>query len=182
MSSFVLKEHRLLEAFTAGQAQLEDAEELTALLVETATWLRSKGSNQWRSLLEGNDAHGTTDAVRRGEVFVFRTETEIAAMVILMQQPSAWDTRLWGERAHSADGALYLHRLAIRRSYAQQGLGAAILRWCETGVRAANKRLIRLDTLAASAPLNALYSGNGYTHVGEQDGFALYEKPLAAEE
>lgn len=178
MTPFVLKKDRVLDTFTAGQARTEDAAEITALLQEIARWLRSKGSTQWSALLEGKDAHGTTDAIERGEVFVFRADTEIAAIVILMKQPSAWDERLWGERAHAADGALYLHRLAIRRKYAKLGLGAAILNWCRTGVQADGKHLIRLDTLATSAPLNALYSSNGYTLVSTQDNYSLYEISL----
>lgn len=181
LPDFIQINRQVLDVFTAGQAREEEAEELTALLVETAVWLKSKGSSQWSSLLEGNDAHGTANAISRGEVFVFKAGARIAAMVILMQHPSAWDYRLWGGRAYSGDGALYLHRLAVRRPYAKLGLGAAILDWCENGVRAENKRLIRLDTLATSVPLNALYSGNGYTRIGEQDGFALYEKPLPGE-
>ncbi|MNV76620.1 Acetyltransferase (GNAT) family protein [compost metagenome] len=161
--------------FEPALAQPEDTEEIMSLLVETAEWLRSRGSSQWEGLLEGNDSHDTVGAILRRNVFVFKQGTEIAGLVMLLQKPSQWDVHLWEDKAQEDDGAVYLHRLAVRRKYARTGLGHGILNWCSTGVRFANKRLIRLDCVAENDTLNSFYTRNGYLFVGEKEGFNTYE-------
>lgn len=164
--------------FKAIQAQPEDTEEVKRLLLETAEWLRSQGSSQWNALLNGEDSHNTAEAILRGDVFVFKKDSDIAGMVILMSKPSAWDVHLWGSKAHAGDGALYLHRLAIRRKYAQGGLGRAILQWSSSGIHFEDKHVVRLDCGANNATLNAFYARNGYTFVAEVGGFSTYEKAV----
>ena len=66
-------------------------------------------------------------------------------MVILMRKPSPWDVKLWGNKAHVEDKAIYLHRLAIRRKYARTGLGKSILDWSTRGIQFKDKSLVRLD-------------------------------------
>ncbi|PWW33155.1 MULTISPECIES: GNAT family N-acetyltransferase [Paenibacillus] len=166
------------DEFKALQAQPEDTEDVMSLLMETAEWLRSQGSSQWNALLKGEDSHHTAEAIQRGDVFVFKKGSDVAGMVILMSHPSAWDVHLWGSKAHAGDGALYLHRLAIRRKYAQSGLGRAILQWSSSGIQFEDKHIVRLDCGADNATLNAFYTRNGYTFVGETDGYSTYEKAV----
>jgi GNAT superfamily N-acetyltransferase len=47
------------------------------------------------------------------------------------------DEDSWGARP---DDALYLHGLRVRRAYAGQGIGRAILRWAEEQVTACGRR------------------------------------------
>ncbi|WP_337101191.1 GNAT family N-acetyltransferase [Paenibacillus sp. YIM B09110] len=165
-------------AFTIGQAKQEDTEEILALLMETAKWLQSKGSTQWSALLSGEDSHDTAGAIRRGDVFLAKAGETAAGIVILMREPSEWDLRLWGDAASSYDRSIYLHRLAISRSYAKSGLGEAILQWSNSGILFEGKDVVRLDCIADNPTLNDLYSRNGYVKKGLTDGFNLYEKPV----
>lgn len=176
--SFTIRSQYINNGFQAVQAQPEDTEEVRSLLVETASWLKSQGSSQWNALLQGQDSHDTPSAIRRGDVFVFKKEAEIAGMVILMQKPSPWDHKLWGDKAHAEDGALYLHRLAIRRKYARTGLGQSILEWSSSGIQFEKKSLVRLDCGADNVTLNAFYARNGFSYAGGQDGFSIYEKSI----
>nr|WP_261771718.1 GNAT family N-acetyltransferase [Paenibacillus xylanexedens] len=176
--TFTIHSQYINDGFQAVQAQPEDTEEVLSLLAETASWLKSKGSSQWNALLQGEDSHDTPSAIRRGDVFVFKKEAQIAGMVILMQKPSPWDLKLWGDQAHAEDGALYLHRLAIRRKYARTGLGKSILEWSSRGIQFANKSLVRLDCGADNVTLNTFYAGNGFGYAGKHDGFSIYEKPV----
>lgn len=178
--SFTIVQDTINEDFRAVLAEQEDTGAVMALLTETAEWLRSQGSSQWSALLEGEDSHDTVGAIRRGDVFVFRKGADVAGMVILMRKPSAWDVKLWGTRAHAEDGAVYLHRLAIRRKYAQTGLGRSILNWATQGIQFDDKHTMRLDCGADNATLNAFYASNGYTFVGETEGYSTYEKSLGS--
>lgn len=178
----MIKEHINVSSnkvFTMHQAKPEDTKEVSAILVETAQWLLNRGSSQWSGLLTGEDSHNTADAVLNGDVFICKSNTDIAGMVILLRQPSAWDVKLWEEEAFNQDGSLYLHRLAISRKYANLGLGASILEWCESGIRFVGKSRIRLDCIADNSTLNQFYSQHGYTYRGEQAGWSIYEKSLS---
>ncbi|CAI6027626.1 hypothetical protein PAECIP112173_00506 [Paenibacillus sp. JJ-100] len=175
---FTIRKRYINDGYEAVQAQSGDTEEVLSLLVESASWLKSQGSSQWSALLQGEDSHNTPAAIQRGDVFVFKKEAKIAGMVILMQKPSPWDVKLWGDQAHDEDQALYLHRLAIRRAYARTGLGKSILQWSINGIQFKNKSLVRLDCGADNATLNAFYAANGFAYAGLQHGYCLYEKSV----
>lgn len=178
MHSFRISSEYINDGFQAVQAKPEDTEDVMSLLVETAEWLQSQGSSQWNALLKGEDSHDTAGAIRRGDVFVFKKGADVAGMVILLVQPSPWDIHLWGSKAHAEDGAIYLHRLAIRRKYAQSGLGRSILEWSSSSIHFEGKHTVRLDCGASNATLNAFYARNEYTFLGETDGYSTYEKPV----
>ncbi|EUJ40952.1 hypothetical protein PWEIH_02869 [Listeria weihenstephanensis FSL R9-0317] len=105
---------------TVREATISDAASLEQLMIDTASWLKSRGSSQWSDILEGTDVHGLNDRVRDGEVFLVLDAKTIAAAFILRKTASDWDQKLWGERSEIA--ARYLHRLMIARPYAGQNL------------------------------------------------------------
>ncbi|MDQ8733954.1 GNAT family N-acetyltransferase [Paenibacillus sp. LHD-38] len=160
------------------QAKPEDTEAVLQLLVQTAEWLRSKGSKQWSGLLHGEDSHQTQEAIKRGEVYIFLQGSMLAGMVMLMQQESAWDRGLWGDEGH--ESSVYLHRLNINREAAGKGLGEAIVRWSDSGIHFPGKDRIRLDCIASNAKLNQFYLDCGYEFKGsasnEISTFNKYEK------
>ncbi|AOV07797.1 GNAT family N-acetyltransferase [Sporosarcina ureilytica] len=174
--TFTISNQNINSQFTMVQAEVEHTAEILALLVETAKWLRSKGSTQWNALLDGVDSHNTEDAIERGDVFICKDGEKIAGMVMLLKQPSKWDSELWGPKAHHNDGAIYLHRLAIRREYANCKLGESILNWCYGSISFEGKEIIRLDCVANNEHLNRFYRQNGYTYLGEKNGYSLYER------
>jgi ribosomal protein S18 acetylase RimI-like enzyme len=179
----MVQPYKIIQTTASGQfevvvAQPGDTEEVMSLLVETAEWLKSRGSTQWAGLLEGKDSHNTADAIRRGDVFVFKQNQEIAGMVLLLSSPSPWDRELWGNKAFEGDGAVYLHRLAVRRKYARTGLGRTILNWCTSGIHFPGKEWMRLDCIADNPTLDSFYTANGYSYVGESGGFHMYDKAM----
>ncbi|MEN1985117.1 GNAT family N-acetyltransferase [Paenibacillus hubeiensis] len=179
--TYTIQQHDLGEAFYIDRAHPDDTDAIMRMLVEIAEWLNSQGSSQWGVLLRGEDSHDTVGAIRRGDVFVVKQGDEVAGMVTLLRSPSEWDERLWGEQAGTEDGALYLHRLAVSRKYASVGLGKRILKWSSTGIWFENKDRVRLDCVAGNDTLNAFYARNGYTYLGENDGYSIYEKLLGDE-
>lgn len=174
-TTFTINNPKINHQFIMEQAQTPDSNEILDLLVETAKWLHSKGSTQWNALLQGIDSHNTEEAIERGDVFICKSEEEIAGMVMLLRLPSEWDRRLWGTEAHDDDEAIYLHRLAIRRKYANCNLGQSILNWCHQSVHFEGKSIIRLDCVANNKHLNTFYRQNGFTYIGEKDEYSLYE-------
>jgi len=161
------------------QAKPEDTEAVLRLLIQTAEWLKSKGSTQWSGLLKGEDSHQTPEAIKRGEVYIFMQDNRLTGMVMLMQKASAWDRQLWGEEGH--EQSIYLHRLNVNREVAGKNLGEAIVDWAGSGIHFAGKDRIRLDCIANNEKLNAFYRSLGYEYKGSavnaMGEFNLYEKP-----
>lgn len=179
MTSFTMKTPWVKPHIRAEQATPADTEAVMALLRETALWLRSQGSTQWSALIDGEDVHGTADSIERGDVFIFRNveRGDLAGMVILLQQPSAWDLELWGNR--DLQNAIFLHRLAINRKDAGTQLGEAIMNWVSDSIRFEGKEVIRLDCIATNEKLFSFYSSLGYAHQGvHTSGFHIFEKAL----
>ncbi|AWX21317.1 MULTISPECIES: GNAT family N-acetyltransferase [Bacillus] len=180
MSAFKIENETIADGFYACPAVYEDAESITGLLVRTAEWLRDRGSNQWSGLLKGQDIHDITGSIEKGHVFVFKKDDELAAVVMLLPAPSEWDRTLWGDDGH--EESIYLHRLAVSRRFAGQGLGARVLQWAETGIHFPGKTRIRLDCVADSDALHSFYRRMGYEFMGaDASGYHLFEKEITAE-
>ncbi|BBH20636.1 putative N-acetyltransferase YesJ [Paenibacillus baekrokdamisoli] len=162
------------------QAKPEDTEAVLQLLVRTAEWLKSMGSTQWSGLLQGQDSHNTPEAIKRGEVYIFKKKSVLVGMVMLMQKASAWDIELWGDEGH--ESSVYLHRLAINRDEAGKDLGRQIVNWAGSGIHFAGKDRVRLDCLAYHEKLNAFYTSCGYEWKGIASNplgdFSKYEKSV----
>ncbi|WP_219837675.1 GNAT family N-acetyltransferase [Paenibacillus sp. R14(2021)] len=179
MLNYILHHDHANARITAAQAKPDDAPAVMELLVGAARWLQSTGSTQWSALLSGDDHHNVVGHIEKGELFMFKDGAKLAGIVLLMQTPGDWDLGLWGPDGHEPN--VYLHRLAINREYAGQGLGADMVHWAETGISFPGKSTMRLDCIASNPKLNAFYSGLGYTYKGTSPtGFCLYEKQLAA--
>jgi len=180
MNRFTIREPWIRERIQAEQASPADSEAVTALLRQTALWLQSKGSTQWSGLLTGEDVHGTSDAIARGDVFIGRDidQDKVAGVVILLTTPSPWDLELW-ETADDHSTSVYLHRLAINRDYAGTGLGEAMMHWAANGIRFEGKDRIRLDCIATNETLFQFYSSLGYAHQHiHPNGFHCFEQRL----
>lgn len=167
--------HDIQEQFMMSLATVKDTTRVLHLLTETAKWFQQNGSTQWSDLLKGIDAHNTTGAIQRGDVFICTKEEELAGMVMLLQTPSEWDCRLWELTDEAPNDAIYLHRLAINRKYAHYKLGQSIVNWCKNDIQFEGKKKVRLDCVAHNEFLNAFYQKIGFTYVGEKAGYSLYE-------
>ncbi len=177
METFIINAPYIDSNIEAIQAKTTDTKQVEELLFQTAKWLQNRGSTQWNELLDGYDKHGTTEAITRGEVFLFKEDKEIVGMVVLLQKPSQWDLNLWGEEEQ--DKSIYLHRLISNREYSGRQLGRKILTWSEQGIHFPSKNQIRLDCISNNPILNDFYRSMGYTFKGTSpSGFNKYEKRI----
>jgi GNAT superfamily N-acetyltransferase len=133
----------------------EDVDRVVRILEESARWQRSRGIEQWPARF----AHElVARQLRVHEGYLAWDGAEAVGTFSL--QPS--DSGMWGERPPDA---LYLHRLAVRRSH--RGLGRELLAWAERAAAAAGRRYLRLDCMAANRSLRAYYERAGYAHLGD---------------
>lgn len=168
------------------QAEPEDKIAIDALLKQAAQWLQMKGSNQWSGILKGEDKHNTSEAIKRGEVFVGMMDDQMAGMFVLWGHQSNWDQELWGKDSSDAYG--YLHRLSVQRSFSGRGIAQQLLSEAKNHAKQSGFSAVRLDCIAENAYLNQLYQEAGFNYSGKKtdiiaDGakkdFHLYQCELA---
>jgi ribosomal protein S18 acetylase RimI-like enzyme len=159
--------------FSVARARSEDIEVVAAILEEVAAWLHARGIDQWRM---GDWLRPLLAArIAQGEVYVARHDGEPAATLTLQWS----DGETWGPMP---DDAGYVHSFAVRRAYAGQGLGLALLRWAERQVADGGRAYLRLDCMARNAALRAYYERAGFAERGDiptDDWSALYEKRVS---
>jgi ribosomal protein S18 acetylase RimI-like enzyme len=140
-------------------ARPDDIDAVADLLAEASAWLQSKGIAQWPARFS---ADFLAACIQRGELFVAADGEVIGGTVTLQWS----DPPFWGDR----DDAGFVHRLAVRRSYAGSGCGRALLRWAEDEARMRGRSFLCLDTLSSNARLRRYYEDMGFRLVGEIEG------------
>lgn len=145
------------EVYEITQAKNEDLNKVLELLVNAASWLKTKRTKQWSYYLTDLDANieEVLRSIENGATYLVEKEGQPVSTLALENNPSEWDVDLWGEVAQ--DDVMYLHRLVVHRSHAGKGLGAVLLDWVEKGAQEAGKKIIRFDCIASNEGLNHYY-------------------------
>lgn len=165
------------------RAEAKDWPDIHDLLVNVAQWLKDQGSQQWNSLLRGEDSHQTKERLAAGQLYVGRnTQNMIVGMFILYSKQSDWDEKLWGK--DSQQDYYYLHRLAVHRQYKNKGFGSDLMAAAKELTEKNGKKALRLDCRCQIEALNHFYTVESFKKVGQQENifdgdrlndFNLYE-------
>ena len=146
------------EDFELGPAMPDEAGAVARVLQEAARWITTWRSQLWDPALLGEDF--VAPFIARGEMLTLRTGGEIAGVMILQpEDPLFWPDRPPGEAA-------YVHKLAVRRAHAGQGLAAALLDHAADMTRLQGRDRLRLD---CHPDLAGYYAGLGFRPVDERD-------------
>lgn len=159
-----------IEGYELHQAVPEEKELIEGILKQAALFIKSKGSKQWNGILEpekGKDNHDTAGAIKRGEVYFATINEEPAGMFLLWDHQSEWDRTLWSP--NSSHDYMYLHRLAIMRKYAGQGISQRLIQSAIETAQYREKKAVRLDCIATKEYLNLLYQSAGFKLVGKKE-------------
>lgn len=159
-------------------ASADEAATVLSILVEAAQWLMSRGIRQWAiddfSLME------VARWQRDGLVLLAWQDAAATGTISIAWQ----DEELWQTVPPARAG--YIHKLAVRRTSAGQGISVGLLSAAEDLIRAQGNTVARLDCWAGNVALRRFYTTAGYTlcqEVTERDGeqqwqCALFEKSL----
>ena len=138
----------------------EDAHAVRALFDQAAGWLTARHVRQWRPGSWPEPA--ISSAIARGEVWVVRGDSSLAATLSLLDA----DPEIWGP---SAGRELYLHKLVTARERAGERLGARLLDWAREQARARGRSWLRLDCVSGNPFLRRYYADAGFAERGEVD-------------
>jgi ribosomal protein S18 acetylase RimI-like enzyme len=142
-------------SFLIRQAATSDFEAISEILLEAVKWMKETSTSLW------TDEEVSRSAIERdivaGEYFLMLNGEEAAA-TFLMQGEDAyyWPDAQTGE-------ALYLHRIAVRRTYSGMGHTRRILRFAVEKAKQIGLQYIRLDCDSDREGLNSLYTKLGFS-------------------
>lgn len=145
------------DELTIRQARPNDVGTLATIEEEAAAWLRSRGIEPGQPPRPYQDIFAAT--VAAGQTYVAERGGVVAGKITLQAADSLWYDQP-GE-------SLYIHGLTVRRSFAGQEIGRALLRWAEDRARSQGKACLRLDCNANNPALRAYYERAGFAHHGD---------------
>ena len=136
------------------QARSDDVKAVASVLQEAAQWLANTGRPLWmpsdvsieRVLCD--TAAGNFYAARDGDDI-------IGVMRFELEDPFYWPEVEPGTSA-------FVHKLAVRRSWARQGVSTALLAFARERARSLGRRHLRLDCVADRLALRTLYERFGF--------------------
>lgn len=160
------------------RAATNDVDAVISIICEVATWLHSRGIDQWWPTDRFERREPWIDRASRGEVYLAYLSGEPIATLTIQWE----DAPFWGHRPADAG---YIHRLAVRRVVAGNGVGRELLKWAEGVIEAEGRPFARLDCSGKNQKLRAYYQSAGYTLVQETKVYgydiALFEKRLGVD-
>jgi GNAT superfamily N-acetyltransferase len=154
-------------------ATLVDVPVAAEMLDEATAFVRTKGRDQWPVPYPHQKLRAS---VSRGSLYVVDVGGEPAATFTLLLD----DPKFWGKQGPDA---VYLHKLAVRRSFAGQGLGARIVDWVAEDAARRGRSFVRLDCQRDLPAIRQYYERLGFELRGELErgtfAWALYERRVA---
>lgn len=140
-------------AIVIRPARGDDTRALVDILSEALKWVEQlDGTIMW---VEGELEEPRVRA-EAGMFVVAESDGRIVGAIrFQLDDPLFWPDIDGGDSA-------FVHRLAVRRSHAGQGVSTALLQWAVDRARALGKRYLRLDCDADRPRLRALYERFGF--------------------
>ncbi|GII78223.1 hypothetical protein Sru01_32050 [Sphaerisporangium rufum] len=186
MHSIAIHQARSL---TLRNATPDDLPGVLALLAETAGWLNERGIRQWPAggfpaariepLIAAGDLYVLDDAAGAPDLADAAGGVRVPAATVTVDEHA--DPEFWRRGDHPELG-LYVHKLAVKRSLAGQGIGETLLDWAALRVAASGRRWLRLDCSKDNPGLQHYYRRLGFRHLRTVDlphraSGALFQRP-----
>lgn len=146
---------------------LNQMEEFSSILTEAAEWLRSKGEEMWTT--EQVSAQSLFSEYAPDDMFLGYLDGVPAATMILQEDDDLfWPSTPKGE-------SLFLHKLSVRRRFADSGLAVEMLNCAKLEAKRRGKNFLRLDCAADREKLCRFYESQGFAKVREQVMFGQWQ-------
>ena len=137
------------------QAESGDVEVVAAILIEAAQWLENRGMGMWcaNELTPERISKDVTD----GLFYMAHAGQPVGTIKFQLADLEFWPDVPEGDSA-------FVHRLAVRRTFAGQGVSTELLTWAVKRTAAIGRRFLRLDCEASRPRLRAVYERFGFRH------------------
>lgn len=175
----------LLHPLALRRAEPTDLPGVLSLLADTAEWLHGLGIRQWprggfgperiEPLIDERVLYVLDD-----ELSYLDPDVEPRPVASIAVDGNA-DPEFWTP-ADAPGDALYVHKLAVARPWAGQGLGDALLDWAGGMTYASGRSWLRLDCSKDNPGLQNYYRRRGFHHLrtvnlAHRASGALFQRP-----
>jgi GNAT superfamily N-acetyltransferase len=138
------------------QAQAQDIEAVSSILIEAASWLEERGTPLWCANELAPEQ--IQPLVKEGLFFLAESDGEaVGTLRYQLEDPLFWPDVPSGESA-------YVHRLAVRRRAAGGAVSSVLLSWAVNHTGSIGRKYLRLDCDATRPKLRAVYERFGFRH------------------
>jgi ribosomal protein S18 acetylase RimI-like enzyme len=162
----------LHEPLTIMAARSADLGRYLDLLEEVAGWLETRGIVQWPRGNFRRSADYYAQSIAQQEVqLAFIADELVGTLRVLLREPIVWPDVV-------EDDAIYVYNLAVRRTWAELGLGRRILDWAGARAASLGRQYVRLDCVTDNGFLRDYYTQAGFEERGEID--ARFPPPVGA--
>ena len=142
------------------------------LLEEVANWLETRGIRQWPPGNFRRSADYYADSITRQEVqLAFLGDDLVGTLRVLLQEPIVWPEIV-------EEDAVYVYNLAVKRAWADRGLGGCMLEWAGGRAASLGRKYVRLDCVSDNPFLRDYYTQAGFEERGEIE--ARFPPPVGA--
>jgi ribosomal protein S18 acetylase RimI-like enzyme len=141
----------MIEVKQAAQADLIV---VSSILKEAADWLQTTGRLMWRD--DELEPDRISLDVQSGSFHLAYFNGEAAGTIKFQLE----DTRFWPD--FPGNDAAYVHRIAVKRRFAGNGVSTAMLQWAVKQAATLGRSYLRLDCEADRKPLRAIYERFGF--------------------
>lgn len=138
------------------QAGLEDRKIVSDILSEAALWFKQQNMTLWRE--EELSVRVISPDIELGLFYIAFYEDSAAGVVKYQTE----DLVFWSDIPHQ-DSA-FIHRLAVRRSFAGGSISKVLIKWAINRSRQLGKRYLRLDCDAEGSALRLVHEKFGFRH------------------
>ncbi|MDD9271740.1 GNAT family N-acetyltransferase [Paenibacillus sp. GCM10023248] len=137
-----------------------------SILKEVVMWLHTQGQGMWS--LEQVSREKILSEYSIEEMFLgYMEDVPVSTMILQEEDDVFWPSVVKNE-------SLFLHKLSVRRQFANFGLARDMVKWAKQEAQNRNKRYLRLDCAADRPKLCSFYESIGFSKVREQVLFRKY--------
>jgi GNAT superfamily N-acetyltransferase len=155
----------MTDTYRIRPAVPEDMTAVLGLIGEAARWLQeTKGTDQWARPWPNKAARDerVAQGIENGLTWMMEHDGGLAGTVTCREH----GTDILWTAAELLDPSVYVSRLIVRREYAGQGIGAALIDWAgRRGMEQWNANWIRVDVWTKNGALHNYYKSQGFTHL-----------------
>lgn len=165
---------KLCMDITITQAQGDDWQIASGLLLDVVRWLQSKNEPLWTE--KQVSVEGLQASYQLDDMFLaYHQKIPIGVMFVQTHDPFFWPEV-------DANSSLFIHKLAVSRNYKGQQVAAQMLKYIIHHGKQLGRQWLRLDCDGGRPKLKAFYKSQGFTFVDQkligQFDTARYEMPL----
>jgi GNAT superfamily N-acetyltransferase len=161
-----LRGSKMIDKITIKQAQESDIPVIEDIMLDVVDFLDSIGQPMWRR--ERVTWQGLSEDFCVSDFYIaYINDNPAGCMALIDYDPEFWADIEKGE-------SLFIHKLAVKRCKAKQGVSKALISFAKTQAIKQNINEVRLDTHQFREKVRAVYEREGFVCVEEKCLFESY--------